>query len=143
MGSTPDTHAFTLHTLGEVPRVQDALIEHARARGFPREALFAIRLALDEALTNAIRHGNGGDETKAVTVRARVTADRFEATVCDEGPGFHPADLPDPTCPENLERPHGRGVMLMRAYMTDVTFNREGNCVTLVKERGCTKPNCD
>lgn len=131
---------MTLRTLGEVPKVQEALVQQAEAAGFSREAVFAIRLALDEALSNGVRHGNKNDPTKAVTVECLVTDAHFRCTVCDEGYGFKPDDLPDPTDPANLERPHGRGVMLMRAYMTDVSFNDRGNCVTLVKERGCQKP---
>lgn len=142
MGSAPTHNAMRLHTLADVPPTQDALLKEAQARGFSREALFAIRLALDEALTNAIRHGNGNDPSKTVTVEVQCSEQRLEISICDEGPGFAPQHLPDPTAIENLERPHGRGVMLMRAYMTDVRFNETGNCVTLIKERSCNKPRC-
>lgn len=139
MGS-PTSKTLTLHTLTEVPQAQEAMLSEVEQRGFAREAVFAIRLALDEALTNAIRHGNGGDPSKAVTVRYDLDDDRFRVTVCDEGPGFNPGQIPDPTLAENLERPHGRGVMLMNAYMTEVSFNASGNCVTLVKDKTCRKP---
>lgn len=112
----------------------------ARKAGFSDESLFAIRLAVDEAIANAIQHGNRGDPSKHVTIRYRVDRDRFEITVADEGHGFHPDQLPDPTTPENIERPHGRGVMLMRAYMTEVSFNERGNEVTMVKRRDCHLP---
>ena len=89
---------------------------------------------MDEALANAIHHGNGNDPTKEVTVEYTVTADNVRIQVCDEGNGFNPTDVPDPTLPENLCKPNGRGIMLMRAYMKDIHYNDRGNCVTLVMD---------
>ncbi|MEM9253157.1 MAG: ATP-binding protein [Planctomycetota bacterium] len=130
--------------LEEVPAVVEAVVGAVEAvGGYEDRTLFAIRLAVDEALTNAIRHGNGQDPDKQVTVAYEATGDRLTITVCDEGPGFAPEDLPDPTAVENLIRTHGRGVMLMHAYMTEVSFNDRGNCVTLVKSRDCPKPTED
>ncbi len=140
--ASPTRQRLTLNRLGEVPQAQATLVALAESRGFTKEAVFAIRLALDEALSNAVRHGNGNDPTRTVTVECDVSDDRFACTICDEGPGFRPDALPDPTDPAYLERPHGRGVMLMQAYMTEVSFNERGNCVTLVKDRGCTRPKC-
>lgn len=143
MGSEPISKVVTFHTLSEVPQVQDAMLKQVEGRGFGRNAIFAIRLALDEALTNAVRHGNQGDTSKSVTVDYRLTDDEFRVTICDQGHGFVPCNLPDPCAEENLERPCGRGVLLMRAYMSEVSFNSAGNCVTLVKHRSCTKPDCN
>src|SRR5262245_26780727 len=95
--------------------------------------LFGIKLALEEALVNAIKHGNGYDRTKSVHIAFEVQPDRFTVRITDEGVGFDPADVPDPTAVENLERPCGRSLMLMRHYMTDVAFNERGNSVTLSK----------
>jgi serine/threonine-protein kinase RsbW len=110
------------------------------ARGYSDNACFGIHLALDEAVSNAIRHGNRSDPTKHVTIEYRVTDEEVNLKVCDEGPGFRPNCVPDPTLDENIERPNGRGVMLMRAYMTEVHYNDCGNCVTLVKRRNCPLP---
>lgn len=129
------------NSLTEALKVQQALVAEAEARGFGESAAFAIRLALDEALSNAVRHGNANDPAKKVTIEYCVTDDEVRVTVCDQGKGFSPEELPDPTADEFLERPHGRGVMLMRAYMTEVAFNDRGNCVTLVKRRGCKLPS--
>lgn len=126
--------------LTEVTTVQDRIMPLVEQLEYSREAVFAVRLALDEAVSNAIRHGNQGDETKTVTVDYDLTPQQLTIQICDQGPGFNPDCLADPTCEENLTEPHGRGVMLMRAYMTDVRFNDSGNCVTMVKERGCKKP---
>lgn len=129
--------------LSEVAGAQQAIIDAASAAGFEEKTLFAIRLALDEALTNAVRHGNGSDPTKNVTVEFSVDECRLTVGIEDEGPGFKPADVPDPTAEENLCRPHGRGVMLMKAYMSDVAYNDRGNRVTLTKERDCGLPQDD
>jgi len=64
-----------------------------------------------------------------------VTAERIDITIRDEGPGFDPADVPDPLAVENLERPCGRGLLLMRHYMTEVNFPPPGNMVTMSKVR--------
>ncbi|MEM6334383.1 MAG: ATP-binding protein [Planctomycetota bacterium] len=130
--------------LDRVPVVVEAIVGAvSEAGGYSERCVFAVRLAVDEAVTNAIRHGNGQDPDKSVTVEYEVGADRLSVSICDEGSGFKPEELPDPTEPENLIRTHGRGVMLMHAYMTEVTYSAEGNCVTLVKTRDCGKPEAD
>jgi serine/threonine-protein kinase RsbW len=101
--------------------------------------IFAIKLALEEALVNAIKHGNQFDRTKKVRIVYKVQKDRFDIEIKDEGPGFDPADVPDPTAIENLERPCGRGLMLMRYYMTEVNFSMGGNSVSMTKLRNGTK----
>lgn len=128
------------NSLTEAMKVQQALVTEAETCGFMESATFAIRLALDEALSNAVRHGNENDPAKKLTIEASVSVEEFRVAICDQGKGFRPEELPDPTADEFLERPHGRGVMLMRAYMTEVSFNESGNCVTLVKRRGCKLP---
>ena len=101
----------------------------------------SIKLALEEALINAIKHGNQMDRSKSVRVSYRVLPDRFEVHVTDEGAGFDPADVPDPTAVENLERPCGRGLMLMRHYMSEVAFSGRGNCVVMSKLLRQPSPN--
>jgi serine/threonine-protein kinase RsbW len=70
-----------------------------------------------------------------VQLRYYVDPDRIVFMVRDEGCGFRPADVPDPTADENLERPSGRGLMLMQSYMTKVRYSETGNEVWLLKER--------
>lgn len=117
----------------EVRRAEDAVIAAAEKMGFIGSDQFAIRLALEEALANAIKHGNQCDPDKQVTLECEASENQIAITVTDEGPGFQPDELPDPTSEENLEKPFGRGVMLMRAYMSDVSFNDSGNMVTMVR----------
>jgi serine/threonine-protein kinase RsbW len=97
--------------------------------------LFAIRLGVEEALANAVNHGNQKDRNKRVRVAFRVTDDLFEITVEDEGAGFNCEEMADPLAQENLDRPCGRGLLLMRHYMSDVAFHPPGNKVTLRKLR--------
>ena len=121
--------------LNEGRKLAEELICQARSCGYGEDVCFAIRLAVEEALINAIKHGNRGDASKKVTVVADVGPDVTRIMVADEGHGFAPAAVPDPTLDENLERPSGRGIMLMRAYMDEVTYNPQGNAVTMIKRR--------
>lgn len=96
---------------------------------------FNVRVALCEALANAIQYGNRGDPSKAIDLRARWGPDAVEIHVTDEGAGFDPATVPDPTLPENITRPDGRGVFLIRRLMDDVRFNDKGNSVCMTLRR--------
>ena len=117
----------------EARRVQDVIESHLRAHDYGEHDIFGIRLALEEAMVNAIKHGNNMDRGKKVQISYRVRRERFDITIADEGPGFDPSDVPDPTAVENLERPCGRGLMLMRHYMTEVEFGQGGNTVRMSK----------
>jgi serine/threonine-protein kinase RsbW len=118
---------------------QRIMNELARCRYSP-DVIFAIKLALEEAITNAVKHGNNNDRSKQLVVRYSVDPRRTVIMVRDEGIGFTPTRVPDPTRDENLERPCGRGIMLMQAYMTRVSFNRAGNEVWLLKENREERP---
>ena len=118
--------------LTELPGVQQAIIEPAQAHGYGQEEVFAIRLALDEAVTNAIHHGNGNDPSKHVTIEYQVDDQAVRINVTDEGCGFCPKTLPDPTLEDNLATPHGRGVMLIQSYMTEVSFMDSSGLAVLV-----------
>ncbi len=90
-----------------------------------------ILIALTEAVNNAIHHGNRLDPTKQVTLGYEVKDGRIIFLVQDQGPGFDYNHLPDPTDPQNLEKPHGRGVFLMRALAEEVEFHDQGATVTM------------
>ncbi|MCX5677248.1 MAG: ATP-binding protein [Planctomycetota bacterium] len=94
---------------------------------------FAIRLAFEEALVNAMKHGNRMDPERKVTLAYRVSPECVEIRVRDEGTGFDAGCVPDPTTDENLQRPCGRGIMLMRSYMDTVRFACRGKEVQMVK----------
>jgi serine/threonine-protein kinase RsbW len=73
-------------------------------------------------------------------VEYTVSPSGVTISVADEGLGFDPGKVADPTLDENLDQPHGRGLMLMKAYMTEVSFNRRGNRVTMSKRSDCPLP---
>lgn len=116
-----------------VRQLQDRIEGVLRERHASDHDVFGVRLAIEEAVVNAMRHGNQLDPTKKVHVQYRFLPHSFEIEVRDEGPGFDPQDVPDPTAIENLERPCGRGLMLMRHYMTEVHYNARGNTVSMSK----------
>ena len=116
--------------------VSEEILERTQALGYSDQEVFAIQLALDEAIINAIGHGNGFDETKMVQVDYSVGKHEIRVRITDEGNGFDPDALSDPTAAENLDCPGGRGVMLMRHYMCGVFFNESGNSVEMWKRRG-------
>lgn len=125
-----------------------------------QNGIIRVGVALEEAILNAMYHGNlevnsqlrQDDEgsfhrliderrnsapfsQRRLRITSRMTPERSEFTVADEGPGFDPTTLPDPTDPANLERVGGRGLLLIRTFMDEVKFNAAGNCITLIKNR--------
>ena len=127
--------------------------------------MLRITMALREAVTNAIDHGNLGLDSamrnddgpgyseqgrqraeqepwmhRKVSITSRVTQDEVSYTVTDQGAGFDPSILPDPLDPENLLRAHGRGLMLIRSFMDEVSHNETGNAITMVKRRESLEP---
>lgn len=133
MGSEPTEVASIPNDPEAIGRVRDRLADLLVRHGFPEASAFAIRLAFEEAISNAFRHGHGHlPREERVEVRLSVDPSRVQIEVEDRGPGFDPTSIPDPTLLENLEKPSGRGLMLMRAYMTSVEHNERGNRVRMV-----------
>jgi serine/threonine-protein kinase RsbW len=91
-----------------------------------------FKVGLTEALSNAMLYGNGHDPSKCVVVEVTMAPGRLQAKIRDQGAGFDPTSVPDPTRPENLTRPCGRGLFLMRQLLDEVSYNDRGNEVTLV-----------
>ena len=114
-------------------RIEEAILEDVAAASFPEVDIFAIKLSIEEAFANAIKHGNRYDDNKKLIVTWEYADDELKITITDEGGGFKPSAVPDPTVSENLERPHGRGLMLIRAYMDEVIHNDRGNQVVMIK----------
>ena len=124
------------------PCVREVLAQ-LKELGWADRDLFAIQMALVESLVNAMRHGNRLDAKKLVVVECKASPDRFWMRVEDEGAGFHPDDVPDCTAVENLERCSGRGLALIKAYMSRVEYNDRGNSVTMEKFRTTgSSPSC-
>jgi serine/threonine-protein kinase RsbW len=141
--SIPDDFGFREEELTEIvipndlrsaKQPEERILRECSGCGYDADTVFAIKLALEEAMTNAVKHGNRNDAAKHVTVRYRVTPGRVVIMIRDEGPGFSLNQVPDPTSDENLERPNGRGIMLIHSYMNKVRFNKTGNEVWMLKE---------
>ena len=113
--------------------IQKQILQDLEKNGFRGHNFFAINLALEEALTNAIRHGNQLDPSKKVRVEWQVTPQRAEIVIEDEGSGFKRDSVPDPTCEANLEKCSGRGILLIESYMSRVTWDRGGRRVRMIK----------
>ena len=91
-----------------------------------------FRVGLTEALSNAMLYGNNSDPEKRVRVEVTVRMEEVAVRVTDEGVGFDPTKVPDPTLPDNISKTGGRGIFLMKSLMDEVRFNDEGNSVTLI-----------
>jgi len=112
------------------------LIERGEEAGFDDEKLrFNLRVGLSEALANAMLYGNCRDPRKRVRVEATITRHEITLRVTDEGHGFDPGRLADPTTPEHRCRIGGRGIFLIRQMMDHVEFNEKGNSITRVLAR--------
>jgi len=116
------------------PILQEVL-DQLEQQDWIQHDIFSIHLAMEEALVNAIRHGNQFDPGKHVHVACRMSPNLVRIEITDEGAGFDPSAIPDPTDPSHIEAPSGRGVMLMRNFMSRVEYNDIGNSVVMEKER--------
>lgn len=133
---------LTFRLPSDILRIEDA-VERVVARCNPyieqerraSRVRMNLRVALSEALSNAVLYGNGADVSKHVHVELSVTRTAIIARVTDEGPGFDYADVPDPTTPDGLLRTDGRGIFLMRNLLDEISFNERGNSVTLLLRR--------
>lgn len=139
--SAPDAaHLVVANDPHAIERAQGTVIEALERHAYPKAALFAVRLSLHEAISNAFRHGHKTlPPATPVTVIYSVTDQAVELAVQDQGPGFDPASVPDPTLEENLEATSGRGLMLMRAYMARVEYSDQGRRIEMTYRKPAAK----
>jgi serine/threonine-protein kinase RsbW len=123
----------------KICEVCNVLLGDLKSCNFSADDVFGIHLAVEEALINAVKHGNKAVEGKKVTVDYAVGDEGFEITVVDEGSGFDPKGVPDPRKDENLLKASGRGLLLMKSYMDHVEYTAKGNGVHMVKHRIAVK----
>jgi serine/threonine-protein kinase RsbW len=112
--------------------------EFVSRSGIGPDVAFGVDMAVREAVTNAVLHGNRQDESKVVEIQFKHSADGLEITVRDEGRGFNPENVPDPTDPQNLLKTNGRGILFMRTFMDEVEWSRHpdgGTVVRMVKKK--------
>jgi len=112
-------------------KVEDFLEEFSYEANVSREAYAKVLVSVMEAVNNAIVHGNHSDLKKKVHVHFIEETSMLVVTVTDEGKGFAPETVPDPTMPDNIENASGRGVFLMRRLADEIEFNRQGNSVKM------------
>src|SRR5690554_5428026 len=119
--------------LRAIGRAVQQLVNRCRELGFDDDRLrLNLRVGVTEALANAMLYGNGRDPAKRVRIEANVSPKKVTVRVTDEGFGFDPGAVTDPTLPGNRARPGGRGIFLIRKLMDRVEFNERGNSITMV-----------
>jgi serine/threonine-protein kinase RsbW len=111
------------------------VLDQLRKHSWGDHDCFSIHLSFEEALMNALKHGNGMDASKHIEVTCRISERLLRLEVADEGEGFDPDSIPDPTDDDRLDVPSGRGVLLMRSFMTRVEYLDGGTRVVLEKEQ--------
>jgi serine/threonine-protein kinase RsbW len=121
--------------MGVAHRLVEEVIAVVRAQQWNEKDVFALELILEEALTNAVKHGNNSDLSKHVRFDCRVNPNTVYVRVEDEGAGFDPQALPDPREPDNQMAVSGRGVLLIEHFATRVKWNEHGNVIELEKDR--------
>jgi len=119
-------------SIGENIRMIESFIDNAKERFHLDDDIYGnIMIAVTEAVNNAIKHGNSSDKSKNVLISLSLEDSMIRFIVKDEGHGFDYGNLPDPTAPENLEKPGGRGIFLMKHLSDEVEFKDDGRIVEL------------
>lgn len=113
----------------------EELMNALESAGWEGRDVFHIQMAIEEAVVNAIEHGNKRDASKEVHILFVVSSDSVEMTVSDQGAGFDHRNVADPTEEERLDQPRGRGVLLIRELMSESQYNEKGNTVWMRKDR--------
>jgi serine/threonine-protein kinase RsbW len=119
----------------EAYRIRELIAKRLRLFDYPEQVILDIHQAMEEALVNAIKHGNRCDCRKRVRIAFCIGAECFQVCIEDEGAGFDPRAIPSPLISDRLERPCGRGLLMMRHFMSEVHHLNRGNAVVMVKRR--------
>src|SRR5262245_61270369 len=126
------SHRIPSHPVA-MQMLTDSFTREVERQGYDPDTTFALVVGFAEVLTNAFRHGNRRDPAKCIFVYYRMDRARVDLEVRDEGTGFDPARVPDPFDDEGMDRPSGRGVLLMQTLFDDVQFLHGGRSVRLTK----------
>ena len=120
-------------TLQDIPKLVEEILEKLESLGLYQEIPMDVRLAVEEALTNAVKHGNKLQPDKNVSIKVEALPDRLQIEIADEGEGFDHVKVPSPTDPENIWKTSGRGVFLIRHFMDEVEYFEDGRKVKMAK----------
>jgi serine/threonine-protein kinase RsbW len=127
-----NTISIQVPSMTENIRMIESFIDNAKDRFHLDDDIYGnIMIAVTEAVNNAIKHGNNNNKTKNVYLSLSLQDSLIKFVVKDEGNGFNYENLPDPTSPENLEKPGGRGIFLMKHLSDEVLFKDDGRVVEL------------
>jgi serine/threonine-protein kinase RsbW len=127
-----DTIKIVIPSITENIRIIESFIDNAKERFNLDDDIYGnIMIAVTESVNNAIMHGNKNDKSKNVTLSLSLNNNVINFTIKDEGRGFDFQNLPDPTSPENIDKPSGRGIFLMKHLSDEVNFKHEGSMVEL------------
>jgi len=128
-----DSISISIPSLSENIRMIESFIDNAKEQFSLNDDIYGnIMIAVTESVNNAIRHGNKGDSKKNVDLSLRLSDGSIIFWVKDQGEGFDYTNLPDPTAPENIDQPGGRGIFLMKHLSDEVNFHDEGCTVELI-----------
>ena len=131
-----EQHFAIASTCEEASQLINTILDQLQRHGWREDDIFAVHVALQESLSNAIKHGNRCDPSRTIYVTCRLTQQCVEISVKDEGAGFDPTKVPDPTLPENLDLPSGRGLRLITGFMDQVEFRNGGRQIVMRRCRG-------
>lgn len=127
-----NTIKIQIPSLKENIRMIESFIDNAKEKFQLDDDIYGnIMIAVTEAVNNAIKHGNQQNKAKNVSLSLSLQDSLIKFIIKDEGKGFNFKDLPDPTAPENLEKPGGRGIFLMKHLSDEVIFKENGQIVEL------------
>ncbi len=115
--------------------VQHAILGTMESFDYVEEDLFAVRIAIEEAIANAVLHGHQGDQERLIDIEWTITEKEVSMVVCDSGRGYDESAVPDPTADENLTLPSGRGLAMINAFMSDVSISDGGRRIEMARKR--------
>ena len=141
LGFTEDMPVYIqyLSYYEEIDKASANILKDMDETGYSDENIRKMKLTITELLANAIGHGNQDDHSKKVILGHIVETSVTTVAVMDEGTGFDPSEVPDPTLPENLTKDHGRGLYIVRNYVDEIHFNKRGNRILICKNRFSNK----
>lgn len=124
--------SISIPSISENIRIVESFIDNAKEKFELNDDIYGnIMIAITESVNNAIVHGNAGDKTKSVSLSLTTEENLIRFQIEDEGTGFDYKSLPDPTAPENIDKPGGRGIFLMKALSDELTFEEDGKIVKM------------